>query len=67
MIERAQTHHQSGSYVSRYPHFEFCQRREKGSGFEAKFNKVPGSRVGVTYYFDEQGHFITERVLICIF
>jgi hypothetical protein len=65
VVARAVAHHQASYYAKRFPHFEFCQRRLEGPGYEAKFTKSPGGRLNITYYFDEQGNYITQRGLAC--
>ena len=65
MSANAKAYHWRTRYASRYPHFEFCQRRPEAPGYEAKFTTAPGGRVGVTYYFDGQGTYLTYRLMLC--
>jgi hypothetical protein len=67
VVARAVAHHQANYYAKRFRHFEFCQRRLEGPGYEAKFTKSAGGRLNITYYFDEQGRHITSSSLICIY
>jgi hypothetical protein len=67
MLHKAQALHKSTPNAKRYRHFDFCQRRTEGPGYEAKFTRAPGDRRNVTYYFDEQGNCVAIGGITCIF